>query len=182
VGKVRATLPAGVLERSELATLQIIKDNLGGPRPIYFSRTTGNYPDRIGLTPYLFGQGIARKLYTDSIAPADSVGFVGGLGWVQLPRSRQLLFDVYHTESPTRQRPRGWVDTPSEGILSLYWIMYAAWGQIAKAQADTTRKPPIKADPAVVATGKIAEGIAEKILVNTSFGRQRAVTGASLQQ
>src|SRR6185295_3896455 len=61
VGKVRATLAAGVLERSDFITLQLIRDNLG-IRPIYFSRTVGNYPDRMGLTPYLEGQGLVRKL------------------------------------------------------------------------------------------------------------------------
>ena len=60
VGEVTAVLEAGGLERSDLATLQLMRDNLG-KRPIYFSRTTAAYPDRLGLTSFLLGQGLAPQ-------------------------------------------------------------------------------------------------------------------------
>jgi hypothetical protein len=174
VGKVRAVIQPGVLERTDLAALQLIKDNLGS-RPVYFSRTTGNYPDRIGLTPYLLGQGLARKLLPDSVVPNDTTSFVGGLGWLDLPRNQMLLFQVYHPEAAARARPQGWVDTPSEGILSLYWLLYAAWAEIVKAELnDSTRGPrPLKPDPSLVASRTKAEDIAKRILVNTSYGRKK---------
>jgi len=175
VGKVQAVLDPGVLERTDLAVLQLMKDNLG-TRPIYFSRTTGNYADRLGLTPYLLGQGLARKLLPDSVPAADTTTYVGGLGWIEMPRTRSLLFDVYHTEAAARQRPRGWVDVPSEGILSLYWVMYVAFAEIAKQQQADTTKHRQKPDSATVALGKKAEDIARRILANTSFGRQRGAT------
>ncbi|MBI4502616.1 MAG: DUF2723 domain-containing protein [Gemmatimonadetes bacterium] len=172
VGKVRAILDAGILERTDLAALQLIKDNLGN-RPVYFSRTTGNYPDRMGLTPYLLGQGLARKLLPDSVVPSDTNAFIGGMGWVELPRTQTLLFEVYHPESAARARPQGWVDVPSEGILSLYWLMYAAWGEIAKAQLNDSTKRTARPDSTLVATRAKAEDIAKRILVNTSYGRRQ---------
>src|SRR2546422_522776 len=47
-----ARLGRPYLLRSDLAVLQIIKDELG-KRPIYFSTSTGNYADQLGLSPYL---------------------------------------------------------------------------------------------------------------------------------
>jgi hypothetical protein len=175
VGKVRATLAAGILERSDFITLQLIRDNLG-TRPIYFSRTVGNYPDRMGLTPYLEGQGLVRKLLPDSLGPSDSTAFMAGLGWIELSRTRELMFEVYHHESAARSRPRGWTDLPSEGILSLYWVVYAAWAEIVKSQLIDASKTKLKSDSAFVASGPAAEQIAKRILVNTSFGRQRSAT------
>jgi hypothetical protein len=176
VGKVRAHIDPGVLERSDLAALQLMKDNLGH-RPVYFSRTTGNYADHMGLTPYLEGQGLARKLVTDSVVASDSTVFVPGLGWISLSRTRTLLFDVYHSDAAARQRPRGWVDVPSEGILSLYWVMYAAYAEIVKAQVADTGKRGVKPESAIAATRGKAEEIAKAILANTSYGRQRKVSG-----
>ncbi|MFI5235797.1 MAG: DUF2723 domain-containing protein, partial [Gemmatimonadales bacterium] len=50
------------LEKSDLATLFLIRDNLG-KRPIYFSWTDATYPDRtFGLTPYLVTEGLVRRL------------------------------------------------------------------------------------------------------------------------
>ncbi len=172
VGKVRAHLEPGVLERSDLATLQLMKDNLG-KRPIYFSRTTGNYADHMGLTPYLLGEGLARQLLTDSILQNPSNTFVPGLGWFDMPRTRTLLMEVYHSEAAARARPQGWVDAPSEGILSLYWVMYAAYAEIVKAQLADTSKHAVKPDSMALAARTRAEDIAKRILVNTSFGRRQ---------
>src|SRR2546425_725394 len=55
------TLGRPYLLRSDLAVLQIIKDELG-KRPIYFSTSTGNYADQLGLSPYLVGEGLVRRV------------------------------------------------------------------------------------------------------------------------
>ena len=128
VGEVTAVLEAGGLERSDLATLQLMRDNLG-KRPIYFSRTTAAYPDRLGLTSFLLGQGLARKLLPHPIEESDTTAMVPGLGWVDVPRTSQLLFDVYHYESAAKDRPRGWIDIPSEGIMALYGVTYLSFSQ-----------------------------------------------------
>jgi hypothetical protein len=111
------------LERADIVVLQVIKDQLG-KRPIYFSRTVGLYADQFGLTGRLEGQGFARALRSQELAPNDSIRPVQSLGYVNLRRTTALLFDVYHADGAARQRPRGWVDKPSEGILSLYGLTY----------------------------------------------------------
>src|SRR5207237_667650 len=57
------------LERAELAVLQIIKDQVG-KRPIYFSASTGNYGDRLGLGAYLVGEGLVRRVLARPAAPS----------------------------------------------------------------------------------------------------------------
>jgi hypothetical protein len=39
------------------------------------------------------------------------------------------MFEVYHADAAARPRPRGWVDKPSEGILSLYGLTYYTMAQ-----------------------------------------------------
>ncbi|MGH7674400.1 MAG: glycosyltransferase family 117 protein [Gemmatimonadales bacterium] len=111
------------LERADIAVLQIIKDQLG-KRPITFSRTVGLYADQFNLTGHLEGHGFARVLRPTPITPSDSVKPLAQLGFVNLPRSATLAFEVYHGDTAARYRPRGWVDHPSEGILTLYGLTY----------------------------------------------------------
>jgi hypothetical protein len=151
--------PAGLL-RSDLATLQLIRDNLGR-RPIYFSRTTGGYPDDLGLTPYLLTQGLARKLLPAPVRPGAGAVFDQRLGWVDVERTRALLFGVYHASSAARRRPRGWIDHPSESMLVVYALTYGVFGDLMRqARGDT---PP---DSALAAQ---ADSLAEAIFANTSF-------------
>jgi hypothetical protein len=46
------------------------------------------------------------------------------LGFLDLPRTQRLLWDVYHWKTAARERPRGWVDQPSGSILQLYAVVY----------------------------------------------------------
>jgi len=111
------------LERADIIVLQVIKDQLG-KRPIYFSRTVGLYGDQYGLTSRLEGHGFARALRQHELQPSDSIKAIQSLGYVNIPRTTTLLFDVYHADAAARQRPRGWVDEPSKGILDLYGLTY----------------------------------------------------------
>ncbi len=147
------------VERADVAVLQVIKDQLGR-RPIYFSRTVGLYADQFGLTQHLEGHGFARKLQPQPIAASDSVITVPSLGFVNVPRSTALLFDVYHRDSAARFRPRGWVDHPSEGILSLYALTYQSMAQVLQAR-----------DPALAAR---ALAVADSVYANTSARFQPA--------
>jgi hypothetical protein len=124
------------IERADVVVLQIIKDQLG-KRPIYFSRTVGSYADQFGLTARLEGQGFGRALRETELQPSDSIKAVASLGWVNVKRSQALLFDVYHAESAARLRPRGWVDQPSEGILTTYGVIYYALAQELQATNPT---------------------------------------------
>jgi hypothetical protein len=145
------------LERSELAVLQIIKDQLGR-RPIFFSASTGDYAERLGLSAYVVGEGLVRRVLPAPVVASDTVRVVAGRGFVNVPRSRALAFEVYRGgETAARPRPRGWVDVPSENSLFGYVFVYDT---IAAALHD--------ADPATAAR---AIALRDAILANTTYGR-----------
>jgi hypothetical protein len=126
-----------VLLLQDLATIFLIRDNLG-KRPVYFSWSDGNYPDQtLGLSPYLVSQGFVRKLMPKPVVPSDSIVLNPSLGYINVPRTQKLLWDVYHWKSATRDRPRGWVDLPSGSILQLYGVVY---GGASKTFAEAGRK------------------------------------------
>jgi hypothetical protein len=126
-----------VLLRQDLATIFLIRDNLGR-RPVFFSWSDGGYPDQtFGLSPYLVSQGFVRKLMPRPVAPTDSIVLSPGLGYVDLPRTTKLLFDVYHWKTATKDRPVGWVDPPSGSILQLYSVVYGGTSETLKQAGDT---------------------------------------------
>jgi hypothetical protein len=109
-----------VLLRQDLATIFLIRDNLG-KRPIFFSWSDGGYPDQtFGLSANLESFGFVRKLHPTPVQASDSVVLSPGLGYVNLPRTKSLLWDTYHWQTAVRNRPYGWVDPPSGTILQLY--------------------------------------------------------------
>jgi Protein of unknown function (DUF2723) len=144
------------LERADLAVLQIIKDEVG-KRPVYFSTSTADYADRLGLGAYLVGEGLVRRVLPRPVAPGDSVRLVPGRGFVNLPRSSALAFGVYRGgEAAARPRPRGWVDLPSQNSLFGYAFVYDT---IAAALAN--REPTLAAR---------AVALRDAILANTTYG------------
>jgi hypothetical protein len=135
--------------------LQAIRDD-EGRRPVYFSRTVGLYADQLGLTPYLEGQGFARKLHYQPIAPSDSMVALTQLGVANLPRTEALMFGSYvGSHSAARRRPRGWIDRPSEGIPALYGLMYQSLSVTLK-----DKNPKLSAE---------SLAIADSIFRNTSY-------------
>src|SRR3954469_22872875 len=144
-GNLRLDFGQDVLMLQDLASIFLIRDNLG-KRPVYFSWSDGGYPDQtLGLSPYLVSQGFVRKLMPKPVVPNDSIVLNPSLGYLDVARTEKLLWDVYHWRSAARQRPRGWVDQPSGSILQLYAVVYggaakwlAAPGQKAEAaRADS---------------------------------------------
>jgi hypothetical protein len=112
------------LLRSDLAVLEIIKDQVG-KRPIYFSTSTGPYADQLGLSAYLVGEGLVRRVLPRPVAASDSVRLLEGRGFVNLARTQALAFGVYRgAETAARARPRGWVDEPSQNSLIQYAVVY----------------------------------------------------------
>jgi len=143
------------LMRSDLAVLQIIKDELG-KRPIYFSTSTGNYADQLGLSPYLVGEGLVRRLVPRPVAASESVRLLEGRGFVNVPRSAALVFGVYRGgETAARPRPRGWIDVASQNSLVGYAFAY-----------DTIAAALGESDPARAAR---AVALRDAILANTTY-------------
>ncbi len=167
VGNLRAVLDPrrlelpGWLQQKDLVTLYLIRDNLG-ERPIYFSRTTGIYPEQLGLGRYLLGHGLAYKLLpvpVDSLADPEIVR-MPTTEWAALQRTTTLLFDVYHPEAAARDRPRGWVDMPSAGILQLYGLLYRDFALFAAERADSAGSELGRLG---IRANRIAEDIFEEI-------------------
>jgi hypothetical protein len=126
-----------VLVLSDIATIFLIRDNLG-KRPIYFAWSAASYPDQtLGLTSFLVTQGLVRRLELRPVKPGDGVVLSRGLGYLDVPQTQHLLEDTYHWKTVARRRPAGWVDKPSASILNLYEIVYAAAAPTLKAAGDT---------------------------------------------
>ena len=123
------TLGRPYIERAEVIVLQVIKDQIG-KRPINFSRTTGFLGDQLSFTSRLESQGFTRVLRERELTPSDSIKPVQSFGYVNIPRTTRLLLEVYHADAAARPRPRGWIDKPSEGILSLYGLTYYTMAQV----------------------------------------------------
>lgn len=151
------------LGRNELAVLQIIKDQLG-KRPIYFSSSTGNISDQLGLTPYLVTEGLVRRLLPAPVVPSDSVRLVEGRGFLNVTRTRRLLFDVYRGgTAAARKRPLGWIDRPSQAALLGYVFVY-----------DTMAAALREKEPALALR---AREMRDAILANTSFALPGRIGG-----
>lgn len=143
------------LGRSDLAVLQIIKDQLG-KRPIYFSTSTANIPDQMGLSPYLVNEGLVRRMMPAAVIPNDSIRLVEGRGYVNVPRLKRLSFEVYRGgEASARPRPRGWVDRPSQSSLFGYVLVY-----------DTIAAALRERDPAL---SQRATALRDSIIANTTY-------------
>jgi hypothetical protein len=148
------------LQLQDLATLALIKQNLG-KRAIYFSWSDGPYPDQtLGLGAYLVSQGLVRKLMPREVTTNDSIVENKTLGYVDLPRSRKLMWNVYHWKSAAQDRPRGWVDMPSSSILQLYAVVYGG-------MSPTLESAGFKAEAAKADT--IAEKVAENVVRRTAL-------------
>jgi hypothetical protein len=117
------------LEKAEVIVLQVIKDQIG-KRPITFSRTTGYLGDQLSFTSRLESHGFTRVLREKEIVPSDSIKAVQQFGFINIPTTTRLLLEVYHADAAARRRPRGWIDKPSEGILSLYGLTYYAVAEV----------------------------------------------------
>jgi hypothetical protein len=162
VGPISVTIDPRVLgrpylERADLAVLQIIKDQLG-KRPIYFSTSTGNVADQLGLSPYLVGEGLVRRVVPAPVAASDSVQFIEGRGFQNVARTRTLAFSVYQGgAAAARKRPRGWVDAPSQNSLFAYVFLY-----------DTLAAALAQRDPVSAAR---ARELRDAILANTTYSQ-----------
>ena len=149
-----------VLLRQDLATIFLIRDNVGS-RPIFFSWSDGGYPDQtFGLSAYLVSQGFVRKLMRTPVVAGDSIVLSPGLGYVDLPRTRKLLRDVYHWQTATRDRPAGWVDPPSGSILQLYSVVYGGASETLRKAGDSTL---------AARTDSIARRVSEELREGSAF-------------
>jgi hypothetical protein len=57
--------------------------------------------------------------------------------YVDVDRTRALLFGVYHPEAAARERAAGWVDEPSASILGLYYLIYGGASEFLREMGDS---------------------------------------------
>ena len=137
-GGINLPIETDVLLRQDLAVLMLIRDNLG-KRPIYFSWSAAGYPDQTFLlTEHLVTEGLVRRLVSNPLSLDGSVIFSPSMGFIDVERTEQLLWNAYRWESVARERPRGWVDVPSSSILSLYSLIYAGAASTFRQLGDST--------------------------------------------
>lgn len=141
LGGVQVAFGHDTLLLSDLMTVFLIRDNIG-KRPIYFAWSDADFPDRtLGLSTYMLTQGMVRKLNLTPFDPSKptppGIALNRGLGYVDMNRTSDLLFKVYKYDAASRSRPRGWVDRPSQSILSLYSVVYGLIGPSFQAAGDS---------------------------------------------
>ena len=135
-GDLVITLGDEILSRSDLATILLIRDNIG-KRPINFAWSAGGWPDQtLGLSEYLVSQGLVRKLYTKRVDTTANI-VLTPMGFTDLERTRGLLRS-YRWQSAARDRPAGWVDVPSASILRLYSIIYGGMAGTLREHGDSS--------------------------------------------
>lgn len=134
-GTLVMTLGDEILQRSDLATILLIRDNLG-KRPINFAWSAGGWPDQtLGLSEYLVSQGLVRKLSTTRVDSTTNI-VLTPMGFTDVERTKALLRS-YRWESAARDRPAGWIDVPSASILRLYSIIYGGMAGTLREHGDS---------------------------------------------
>src|SRR5258708_25987208 len=125
----------GYLQRADLIVLYMIRDSWP-TRPIYFSRTSGNYAAQLGLVNKTLEQGLAAKLFVPPATATRDTAFIPTQGDAgRAPRSKALWTSVF--AAPKALIRRGdWIDQPSIGIPYLYIATGATLAQILNAQGD----------------------------------------------
>jgi len=113
--KIRAVIPPHFFARADWFVMKMVQD---GTRPIYLSRTSGNYAHELGLSGYMLTQGLARKLMPDSVRAGQDTVSVPGEGMVDVPRTMELWKEFKAPASLIKKND--WVDRPSVGIPYLY--------------------------------------------------------------
>jgi hypothetical protein len=156
-GNIRATINPRMLTRADLLVLQMIKDAYP-ERPVYFSRTSGQYGAELGLWPYLVTQGLARKLVPDVPTPGGDTVLVQGEGWMDVARTRHLWSEVF--EAPESIVERGdWVDRASVGIPYLYVVTGGLLAEALFRTGDTAAAQEVMTEAEAVADATRLESL-----------------------
>ena len=91
----------------------------------------------LASTEHLISEGLVRRLVSEPVQETGSVIFSPSVGFVDVARTRELMWNAYRWESAARDRPRGWVDVPSGSILSLYALTYASGATLLRQAGDS---------------------------------------------
>ena len=106
------------LDRADLFVLYIIRDAFPA-RPMFFSKTDGNYPEELGFTNHLLATGLARKLVVQTLDSSATIVKLPSTGWFDLATTYALWTQSFDGIKSLSTRGR-WVDKPSVGIPYMY--------------------------------------------------------------
>ena len=158
------------LERADLLVLRMIVDSWP-ERPVYFSRTAGDYARRLGLVRHTLSQGLARKIVADPKASSADAVFIEGSGWLDVARSDSLWASVFRGPAAIARR-EVWVDPPSGSIPFVYVFAGGELAQVKRSRGDAAG-----ASRVLDAVRSIARVIGEEKLVDQIFGPALAGPG-----
>jgi len=131
---VTGRLPADTYVTHADLMVYLITRNSLGDRPVYFATTAPPVFGRWSLEPHLLRQGLAFKLVDGLLeSTGDTVNVDERLGvpWVDLDRSRALLWDVYHLEYLLDWEYWSEPSTASS-IPAQYFLAYQLLGEAAR--------------------------------------------------
>jgi hypothetical protein len=114
-----------------LRALQDSKDE----RPVYFSRTSGNYGYELGLLDHLLTQGLAQKVLMEKPTGSgkDTVRLEDG--WFDVQRTKALWDSVYTAPASLLEKNK-WIDFPSQGIPYLFVATGVTLGHVLQLTGD----------------------------------------------
>ncbi len=137
VGNIRTTLPKDdVIIPSDVFMATMIQQAVGD-RPVYFAMTTAAY-EELRLRPYLIRQGVAFKLNNGPVVADSTAGIVAAADarmaqltgpFVDVPRTEELLTNVFQHRGGFPERWRHWVDSATEGIPFYYGFTHLGLAQ-----------------------------------------------------
>ncbi len=134
----------GYLDRAGVFVLRMIGDSYQD-RPIYISRTAGNYAHTLGLDNYTLTQGLASKIFIPPKTMGPDTVRVEGDGYFDLATSKDLWNNVFLAPKSLAKR-HGWVDKPSIGIPYLYMATAIELGQTEQSVGDTAGEARVMRD------------------------------------
>ena len=138
MGEITAVLRAGQLVYPWMQYALLLINQVADERPVYFA-SSGNAASSLGLDPYLVRQGLAFKLNRTPLenGPPDGVvrmaqsPYAPVVGdWVDVPRTRALLEEVFQHRTGIPDEWSHWPDEATVGIPNYY-----AWAYLALTQA-----------------------------------------------
>jgi hypothetical protein len=149
-GAIEATVQPQMLVKADIVVLRMIHDAFP-ERPIYFSRTAGNYPQSLGLSRYLLSQGLARKLSPEAPTAGRDTVLVPGDGYLDVGRTEWLWEHDFEGPKSLANR-NGWVDRASVGIPYLYIATAATLAEAEQRLGRTSEADKLVSDAKAIAT------------------------------
>ena len=146
---IEATVQPQMLVKADLVVLRMIHDAFP-ERPIYFSRTAGNYPQTLGLGRYMLSQGLARKLMPEAPESGRDTLLIPGEGFLDVQRT-QWLWDNNFLAPTSLAARNGWVDRASVGIPYLYISTAASLAEAQERLGNTAMADSLVADARAIA-------------------------------